>query len=219
MKKSILISVLFLFSISVFSQINEGRQISPRLNISVTPGIQFVKVAGAMNFAAGLSVATIINDKFFWGFNVSKKVQRNYIDYGAAGGELDISYQHHGITLGRYFGLGIYKAKDGRFFKRKTRLVFSTDFEYAVLWTVNRDKEKVSSREYFYGIKPAFGVRKPIGKFLFLEFGALYSQAVRIDSEWEAMNITNKEFSGPGAYFSVSYNLFRTDYRRNIDLF
>ncbi len=218
MKKTILISVLFLFSISVFSQINEGRQISPRLNISVSPGIQFIKVAGDMNLTAGLSVATIINDKFYWGFNLTKKVQRNYIDFGAAG-ELDISYQHHGITLGRYFGLGIYKAKDGRFFKRKTRLAFSADFGYGVLWTVNRDKVKVSSREYFYNIQPAFGVRKPIGKFLFLELGALYNQALRINEEWEPMNITDKEFSGPGAYFSLSYNLFRTDYRRNLDLF
>ena len=218
MKKTILISVLFLFSISAFSQINEGRQISPRLNISVTPGIQLVKVAGDMNLTAGFSVATIVNDKFFWGFNLTKKVQRNYIDFGAAG-ELDISYQHHGMTFGRYFGLGIYKAKDGRFFKRKTRLALSADFGYAVLWTVDRAKEKVSSREYFYTIQPAFGVRKPIGKFLFVEVGALYSQALRINEEWEAMNITDKEFSGPGAYFSLSYNLFRTDYRRNLEIF
>lgn len=209
MKKAVLFSTLIIFSSSIFAQLNGGRQVRPRINISASPYVEYIKAAGKMNFASGMNIISTINDKFYYGFYVTKKIQRNYINYGDANGELDFSHQHYGITVGRYFGLGSYRSKGGRYLRRETKLSGSLKIGHAVFWTVNKEKEKVSNREYFYLIQPSVAGVRPLGGYISVALGITYPLAIRIDQpEWEPMNISNKQFSGPGAYFSVQFNLF-----------
>ena len=208
MKKTFFITILLLFSLSIFAQIDKRKQVSPRINVSLVPHVEFIKVAGNMNLAAGVSVITTINNLVYYGFYLTKKLQKDYIDFGEDGGKLDFNTQRYGVVVGGYVPLGIYRGTDGRYMKRKTVLTCSANFGHSVFWTNNEGGEKVSAREYFYTLQPSIGATRQVGKYIFVEAGVRYPIALRIDPEWEAKNITNNEFTGPGVYLSLRFNLF-----------
>ncbi len=213
MKKIFLFTIFLLFSLTMFAQLDKRKQVSPRINISGAPHVEFVKVADKMSLAAGFSITTTIKNKFYYGLYVTKKLQKNYANYGSgdAGNlkELDFSYQHFGLAIGGYVDLGIYRGEGGRYMKRKTRVTYSALIGEGVFWTHDKDNEKVSDREYFYLIQPSIGAIRSIGKYMDIEAGVRYSMAVRIDNDWEEnYNLTNKEFSGFSVYLALRFNLF-----------
>lgn len=211
MKKTFLIAIAILFSLSITAQIdNNRRQVSPRVNLSVLPHVELANVAGNMNLAAGISLTTTINNKFYYGFSITKKLQKTYSDFGVSSQNLDFSFQHAGLILGGYVNLGIYKGKEGRYLKRKTSLTYSGKIAAAAFWTANESAEKISGREYFYIFQPALGLTRTVGKFVDVELGAKYQLAYRVDSDWETnYNLTDSDFSGLGAYLAIRFSLFR----------
>jgi len=212
MKKILIIVVSLFFTFSNYAQENNPlvnrKQISPRLNLSISPFIEYVKVAGNYNIAGGVSLLAEINDKFYYGVYFTKKLQKDYISFVNVNEDLNFSYQHLGLTVGGFVNLGIYK-DEGRYIKRKTRLVYSGNFGGGVFWTKNNEDVKQSSRDYLYVLQPSVGAMREMGKFISLEAGLKYPIAFKVNGEWEALDITNKDFTGPAVYLAFKYSLFR----------
>ncbi|MEN8121237.1 MAG: hypothetical protein ABFS35_12860 [Bacteroidota bacterium] len=213
MKRILIIVVLLFFSFYNYAQQNnplvERRQISPRLNLSAVPHVEYIKVAGNMNLAGGISLLAEINNKFYLGGTFSKKLQKDFINYEPVAGDLNLSYQYAGLIVGGFINLGIYKTKVGRYVKRKTRITYSGSFNGGAFWTKNSTGEQVSGREYFYVAQPSVGAIREMTKFIFLEMGLRYPIAFRVNDNWESYNISNSDFTGPGVYLALKYSLFR----------
>jgi hypothetical protein len=206
MKNFFLTLALISFSLATFAQIEKRRQISPRMNLSLTPSVEYLKVAGKMNLAAGLSMTATLNDKFFYGIFFTKKLQKTYNEIS----DLNFSYQYMGLTGGGYINLGIYKTKSGRYVKRKTMISYAANFGGGVFWTKDHNDVKISNRDYIYVLQPSVGAIRPIGKYIYIELGMRMPIALKVnEGNWTEMGLTNKDFTGPSGYLAFKFNVFR----------
>ncbi|RLD76547.1 MAG: hypothetical protein DRJ07_16155, partial [Bacteroidetes bacterium] len=129
MKKVVLI-VSLLFSTSfIYAQdvprnpATTWRQHTARINVAITPQVEYVKIAGDMDLNISLSGVLTFNNKFFIGGYVTKKPLRTYKDY--SGINYDASFQHLGLIVGNNMDLGLYRTDGGHYVRRKTKLVYS----------------------------------------------------------------------------------------------
>ncbi|MEN8121235.1 MAG: hypothetical protein ABFS35_12850 [Bacteroidota bacterium] len=211
MKKVFVFIILSIFSTFIFAQNvihNPGikwRQQQVRINLSLIPQVEFVKIAGVMDFNISLSGVMTFNNKFFIGGYASKMPMRTYKDY--AGINYAVSYQQLGIHAGQNVNLGLYRTKGGHYVRRKTKFIYSLKLGGAAIWLVNKNKEQASSRDYSYMAQANLGVTRPLGKFINLEVGGLYVAALTIDQLGAYFDYN--DFSGPGAYIALKFNLFR----------
>ncbi len=209
MKQVGLIVILLIFSSFIYAQdiprdpAVKWRQQTARINLSIIPQVEYVNIAGKMDFNISLSGIMTFNNKFFIGGFISKKPMKSFNDY--AGIMYDVSYQQLGLYLGQNISLGLYRTEGGHYVRRKTKIIYSFKLGGGAAWLVNEGNVKSSGRDYFYMAQANLGVTRPISKFINLELGGFYIYNYGISLS----NLTSNDFSGPGAYLAIKFNLFR----------
>jgi hypothetical protein len=208
MKGLFLIIGCMLISISVFSQSERWKQKNARINFAFTPQFEFVNIAGKYNPTASLCGSIVFNSKYYFGGYATKKVLPSYTMYQAnPTQEIDVNYQHLGIEFLYAMGLGLYRTKGGHYVHRRLKIDFSGRFGGGALWLDNIDKQKISSREYFFVVQPQVGVSYPVNDFISLGGGACYPIPIHLTKF--STYFESKDFSGPGAYISAKITIFR----------
>jgi len=190
----------------VYNPVAKGKQKNVRVNLSIVPIAEYVKIAGKMDLNISLAGIMTFNDKFFLGGLISKKPLTSYNDY--SGVLYDISYQQIGVYAGQNVKLGLYRTKGGHYVKKKTKFIYSIKFGGGAAWMINENGEKASSRDYFYYGTPTLGFTRPVGSFVNIEIGGLYTFVSGIQNKL-GVPLSASDFTGPGAYLAVKINFFR----------
>ncbi len=179
------------------------RQYEARINLSILPQVEYVKIAGNMDFNISLSGIMTLNDHFFFGGYITKKPMRSFNDY--SGTNYDVSYQHMGLHVGHSIRLGLYRTSGGHYVRRKTKFIYSLKLGGGAIWLVNENNVKSSSRDYLYLGQLNLGLTRPISKFIYVELGGCYVYTYGVNLS----TLNSTDFSGPGAYLAFKFNLFR----------
>ena len=208
MKDLILATILLFIAFSVSAQSEKWRQKNARINFVFTPQAEFVKIGGKYSPTASFCASIAFDNTFFIGGYMTKKAIRQYDVFPAnPGADIDVNYQHAGVEFLYSMRLGLYRTQGGHYVRPKIRIVFGARLGGGTFWLDNIDKEKISTREYFYFIQPQVGVAYPLNDFITLHGGACFTTALSVDklnNYFEMM-----DFTGPGGYVALKISLFR----------
>ena len=208
MKGLILIFGCLLISISANCQSEKWKQKNARLNFSISPQFEFVKIGGNYNPTAGISGSIVFNSTYYFGGYFTKKMLRNYNTYPAyPASDLDVNYQHVGMEFLYAMPLGLYRTKGGHYVHPKLRIVFGGRIGAGTFWMDDINKQKVSTRDYFYFVQPQAGITYPLNDFITFHGGLCFTSSLSVDK----LNayLKTKDFTGPGIYVSAKFTLFR----------
>jgi hypothetical protein len=203
------ISLIFLLvSVSIFGQSENWKQKNARINFAITPQAEYLKIGGKFSPSASLAGSIAFNNTFFLGGYFAKKPLRQYVSNPLdPTSQIDVNYQHMGIEFLYAMRLALYRTEGGHYVHPKLRIIVGGRFGGGTFWIDNQNKEKISSREYFYYIQPQVGVAYPINDYVTAHAGFCYSAALSVDKL--SNYYKGADFSGPGVYLGAKISIFR----------
>ncbi len=198
-------SLIILFS-NLNAQIKRSEGVDFRVKINISPYVEYSQIKQQPGFLAGMGGAMVVDDRILIGLYGTKKINRTYIEYEMEHNpSLDANYQHFGFWLGGSFGLGLKKRK-GRYIKRKTRLFIDLKAGGGSVWMDNEQGVKSTCRDYFYTVTPGIAFTRPVSRTVDFDIGFNYYQVLKINKLDGYLK--NEDFSGPGGYIGLRFNLF-----------
>ena len=207
MKRILLNFMILLVATTIIAQ-PRWRQKNARVNFTITPQAEFMKVAGTFSPILSVNASIAFNETWYTGVYGSKKIVPMLTEFEEAPGvKFDANFQHVGAELQYAMKLGLRRTKGGHYVPTKMKVLYSLRVGGGLVWLDNENGKRVSESDYFYYAQPMVGINYPLNDFFILHAGAYYSVLLKINKL--DYFLENNDFMGPGAFVGVKVKLFR----------